>query len=391
MNERLEHIAVFVPGFAMGGVPRVMMTLAQSLTEHCPRVDFVVARADGPTRSILSNEVRVVDLAALRHRELPPGKVRTRTVMTSIPALARYLRRDRPQVLLSGGNYANFTAVVGRAVARVPTRVILSHHSDFERELAGKPFARWVARHVYPRADAIVAVSQGVARSLSLGARIPAARITTIYNPAVPKNLQALAQVPLDHPWFGEDQPPVILGAGRFHPQKDFPTLLRAFARIRRDRPARLIILGSGKKPEDADKLVALAGELGIDDDVEFPGFTDQPFAYMARAAVFVVSSAWEGLPTALIEAMACGCPVVSTDCPSGPAEILNGGEYGPLVPVGDADGLAAATLEVLDNPPDTSALRARADEFSADVATARYLDVLRDVVAENGGGLHRL
>jgi glycosyltransferase involved in cell wall biosynthesis len=169
----------------------------------------------------------------------------------------------------------------------------------------------------------------------------------------------------------------VVLGAGRLHPQKDFPTLLRAFARVRAQRPARLVVLGSGKRAARRAALLALAGRLGVGADVDLPGFAENPYAYMARAAVFALSSAWEGLPTALIEAMACGCPVVSTDCPSGPAEILEGGRYGELVPVGDDAALAAALLRALDAPPARAALRARAAQFSLEAAVERYLPVL--------------
>src|SRR5262249_43075680 len=145
------------------------------------------------------------------------------------------------------------------------------------------------------------------------------------------------------HPWFRPSAPPVVLGAGRLHAQKDFPTLLRAFAQVRAKREARLMILGEAKCAEYRTELMALAAQLGIADDVMLPGFVANPFAYMARAAVFVLSSAWEGLPTVLIEALASGCPVVSTACPSGPREILENGKYGPLVPVGDDTALANA------------------------------------------------
>ena len=156
--------------------------------------------------------------------------------------------------------------------------------------------------------------------------------------------------------------------------QKDFPTLLRAFARLRKQQPARLVILGEGKIKA---ALIALATELGILQDVALPGFVNNPLAWMSRSSVFVLSSVWEGFPGVLIEAMACGCPVVSTDCPSGPAEILNGGEYGRLVSMGDDGALAEAILTTLKKPLDSTKLRARAAEFSVERALDKYLEVL--------------
>jgi len=185
------------------------------------------------------------------------------------------------------------------------------------------------------------------------------------------------ARAPLEHPWFAPGAPPVVLGVGRLAPQKEFPTLIRAFARVRSQRPARLMILGEGKTPDRRAALLALAGELGIAEDVALPGFQPNPFAYMARASLFVLSSAWEGLPGVLVQALACGCPVVSTDCPSGPAEILEQGEYGRLVAVGDEAALAEAIGSTLDNPPERDKLRARGADFSIDLSVDRHLDVL--------------
>jgi glycosyltransferase involved in cell wall biosynthesis len=226
----------------------------------------------------------------------------------------------------------------------------------------------------YLAADGITAVSQGIAEDLVCSFGLPRERVTTIYNPVVTPELLAQAQAPLDHPWFAPDAPPVILGVGRLHPQKDFPTLLRAFARVRAVRVVRLVILGEGEQRAALQQLVA---ELGLTKDVALPGFVGNPFAYMARAGVFVLSSAYEGLPGVLIQALACGCPVVSTDCPSGPGEILEQGAYGPLVGVGDVAALAQAMLALLAHPPAAERLRHRAAEFSLDRAVDRYWRVL--------------
>ena len=199
-------------------------------------------------------------------------------------------------------------------------------------------------------------------------------RVHVVYNPVVTEEMERKSREPVDHPWIGGDGPPVILAVGRLDAQKDFPTLLAAFARLLTRRPARLIVLGEGKK---RPHLLSLARRLGVAEHVDFPGFADNPYAFMARASLFVLSSRREGLPTVLIEAMACGCPVVSTDCPYGPREILEDGRHGPLAPVGDAEALAAAMARTLDAPPRPEALRERASFFNVARAINRYEELL--------------
>jgi glycosyltransferase involved in cell wall biosynthesis len=216
-------------------------------------------------------------------------------------------------------------------------------------------------------------VSQGAAEDLvRLG--LSSERIKVIYNPVVTPELFEKANQSVDHPWFEPSSPPVILGVGRLEKQKDFPTLIRSFAQVQQQRPARLMILGEGK---ERPYLEALVQELGLGENVALPGFVSNPYAYMARAAIFVLSSLFEGLPTVLIEAMAGGTKVVSTNCESGPAEILSNGQYGKLVAVGDIKGLAEAIISTLESPPDSEALRRRASEFSLEKALTQYRQVL--------------
>jgi glycosyltransferase involved in cell wall biosynthesis len=231
----------------------------------------------------------------------------------------------------------------------------------------------------YPKADKIVTVSYELEESLKNFLSIPKEKIKTIYNPVVTPELFEQAKQPVSCSWFEQNQLPVILAVGRLSPEKDYPTLFRAFSLVRQIRPAKLLILGEG---EERANLERLAIELGIQNDVSMPGFVDNPFAFMAKASVFVLSSAWEALPTVLVEALACGCPVVATDCRSGPREILDNGRYGRLVPVGDHEALAKAILETLDNPDfpaDRQTRLQRAMEFSVDAAVDKYLKVLLD------------
>ena len=197
-------------------------------------------------------------------------------------------------------------------------------------------------------------------------------------NAAITPDIAEQSTWPVAHPWFNDPTRPVILSVARLAPQKDLATLLRAFAEVVRSRPARLVVLGEG---DERCRLTLLARELGISPFVQFPGDIRPAFPYMAKAHVFVLSSAWEGLSMALLEAMACGTPVVSTDCPYGPREILEGGKWGPLVTPGDWRSLASAILETLDNPVASNLLIARANRWDAESGIARYVQVLDDVL----------
>ena len=367
-------LALFLPSLAGGGAERIMLNLARGMAEAGVRVELVVGSASGPYRDQVPAGCTLVDLGAPR-------------VLAALPGLVRYLRRRRPRVLLAAMDHANLIALWAAALARVPTRVAVSVHIHLSREAGTAPrrAGRWLpalARVFYPRALAVIAVSQGVADDLNALLGPGRAPLRVLPNPVVTPELADLAAAPADHPWLapgpgpGPDgqRAPVILAVGRLTPQKDFPTLMRAFAALDPGRGVRLLILGEG--PERA-ALESLVNELGLKGRVDLPGFTANPFACMARARLLVLSSAWEGLPTVLIEAMACGTPVVSTDCPSGPREILAGGRLGPLVPVGDAVALAAAIGGVLDRPLPAADLKAAAAQYGLATVTRRYLEVL--------------
>ena len=360
-----EKVALFLPSLRGGGAERVMVNLARGFSEKGLDVDLVLAKAEGPYLSQVPPEVRVIDLHSSR-------------VLASLPHLVRYLRRERPQAILSAMDHANIVAIWARKLARVQSRVVVTVHNTLSRattnssNFRGRLMPRLI-RIFYPWADAVVAVSGGAAEDLAKTTGLPQERIQVIYNPVVTPEILEKAEEPLNHPWFAPGEPPVILSVGRLTKQKDYPTLIRAFALVRQERPARLMILGEG---EERPKLEALVRELGLDDDVSLPGFVDNPYAYMARSAVFVLSSVWEGLSNVLIEAMAVGTPVVSTDCPSGPAEILERGEWGRLVPIGDVEEMATAIIATLNDPnhPDVSK---RAQHFGVEKSVQAYLDVL--------------
>jgi glycosyltransferase involved in cell wall biosynthesis len=386
MHEGPRHLAVFIYGLTGGGAQRRTMTLAGEFAERGHRVDLVVVHPGGPLVRELSPAVRFTVLESRWKRPLRAlsrtMNVRGLETLASIPTLAGYLRRERPDVLMSAASHVNLVAVLARQLSRTPVRLVLRTSNDPSgnpklwprAERPVRLFLRAVAARIYPRADAIIAVSKGVGDSLAQLTGLPRERITTIYNPVMTEELLEKSQEPVPHPWLAAGGPPVVLGAGKLKIQKDFATLIKAFARVRAVRPARLVILGDGPRRKG---LEALVRELGLAADVALPGHVDNPWSWMASASVFALSSAWEGLPGVLIEAMACGCPVVSTDCPSGPAEVLDGGAYGPLVPVGGDQALAEAILAVLEDPPDRARLRDRAASYAVAPAIDRYLEVL--------------
>lgn len=374
----MTDFAFFVSSLPRGAIQQVAINLAEELAARGFRVDVVAARCDGRAAVALPGVVRAVVLDALSTRLPFLRAKRRRWLPASAPALAAYLRRARPAALVAGGNYANLAALAARRLSGVDLPVVLSEHNPLSLTCRNpgrrRIFLPSLARRFYPRGDAIVAVSEGVADDLASFLGLPRERITAIHNPVVTERLLARASEPLDDPWLRPGAPPVVLGVGRLAVQKDFATLLRAFARLRSRRAARLLILGEG---ELRPQLERQARELGIAGDVRLPGFVENPLPIMRGAAVFALSSIYEGLGNVLVEALACGRPVVSTDCPGGPAEILAGGRFGRLVAVGDDAAFADALAAALDEPPEPSRQVARAHDFAAGVVADRYLDVL--------------
>jgi len=357
-----NHIAIFIPSLHGGGAERVMVTLANGFAARGHRVDLVLSRAEGPYLTEVATNVRIIDLDRKR-------------VLISLLPLARYLRRERPDAMLSALNHANVIAIIARKLSRVSTRLVVSERNSLANRPAG--MTGWILRatmkKLYPHADAVVAVSQAMAKELVTELGLPPTKVAAIPNPVDVPTLHSLAQERPNHQWLGAGQPPVVLSVGRLEPQKDYQTLLTAFAKLQSTSEARLIILGEGSQREELEQLVA---QLGLTGAVDLVGFKENPFGWMAACDLFVLSSRFEGFPNVLVQAMACGAKVVSTDCPTGPNEILEGGLWGRLVAVGDADALAEAMAQALDDPniPD---VQKRMEAFRSDVAVSAYESAL--------------
>jgi glycosyltransferase involved in cell wall biosynthesis len=331
-----QRIAIFFHDLGIGGAERVMLQLAQGFIEAGHAVDLVLGHAEGPLRSEVPSNARVIDFD-------------TASPLRMLVKLMRYLRAEKPKALLSPFEVTSVIAIAAKRITRVPTRVVvrISVHLSRNKRVKKwkKTLERLVVSRVYPLADGVIAVSQGVAEDLARYAGIPLARVKVIYNPVLSDPRIMLAEQPVSHPFFADGECPVILGVGRLTEQKDFFTLIKAFAILQKKISSRLIILGDGEQRQALEELVQASGLQGL---VDLPGFEINPFAFMKRASIFILSSKWEGLPNVLIQALGCGCPVISTDCLSGPSEILKGGEYGTLVPVGDVDAMAEAMDMVL-------------------------------------------
>jgi len=354
--------SIFFPSFTGGGAERVGVLLANSLVERGGVVHVVVHRDEGPWRKYLDPRVAVIELGDCRYRWL-------------IFKVVNYLRRHNPETMISIMNWFNVLASMAAVLSGWRGRLIVSEHISLEGTTAAYGFWRsWVLRVLmrllYRRAYRVVAVSDQLARDLVVQLKLPEGKVVSIPNPVPVEDLRQSAMAPVSHRYFSEGVP-IIIAVGRLQPQKDYPTMLRAVADLRKRRDVRLIILGEGQVRSELETLVK---SLGLSEVVDLPGFVSSPWPWMARANTLVLTSLEEGWPMVLTEALALGIPIVATDCPTGPREILDNGKFGKLVPVGDVSAISTALEATLNDPPDLAALRARADEWSPRAALDAYL-----------------
>jgi glycosyltransferase involved in cell wall biosynthesis len=365
MSPIQPDVAIFLPSLEGGGAERVMAILANGIASRGYSVDLVLVSATGPYRALVDDKVRIVELGS-------------GSISRSIGPLTRYLRVHRPRSLLAALSHANVVAIIAHRLAHSAARLVVSERLSLAaarryHRSAKDRIIRVLMRLTYRRADRVVVVAKAMIAELGTQLGLPRENLTCIYNPVVTDALIQAAERPCPHPWMAETYTiPVILGCGRLSGQKDFRTLIDAFGILRRHRSLRLVILGEG---DDRAALEEQAQATGFGQDIDLPGFADNPFAFMRATSIFVLSSIYEGMPGALIQAMACGSPVVSTRCPTGPDEILEDGAWGTLVPMQDPVRLAAAIEHGLASPPPD--IRRRAAAFAEPEAVTRYLEAL--------------
>lgn len=366
ITSKKNKVTIFISFSGEGGVERMVSNLIHEFIRLGHPVDLLLIKARGEHLKRLPKEVNIIKLGS------------DHSAMTLLPMI-RHLRKQQPECVLVAKHRAIVIAVIARMLAGVNTRIIGRLGTNLSQALEGKSALRkwfWHApmRKIYPMIDMIIPVSKGVLDDIVSITGLDSNKLQVIRNPVITPEMHQLAQQSIDHPWFSEGEPPVILGAGRFTHQKDFITLIKAFAKVRQQRTCHLVLLGHGALQSE---YKALATELGVEKDLSMPGFANNPYPYMKKASLFVLSSAWEGSPNVLSEALAQGTPVVATDCPSGPREVLQGGKIAPLVAVGDAQGMADAMIATLDNPPSAESLRESVREYTAETSAQYYLEAL--------------
>lgn len=365
----VNHIAMFIPALSGGGAERVFLNLAHSFIKKGLKVDLILCEVKGPYLKDVAYGVNIVDLMS-------------NNPIKQTANLVRYLKREKPDAIISALNLSNIVSSVAHFIANIDTKLIITQHniighttvrnSSFITKIKREFIIPTLFKKLFPRADLVVSVSKGVANNLAEKLDLDKKNIKVIYNPVVSDELLKMGEEDLKHPWFQKDVQPVILGVGSLTVQKDFQNLIQAFIKIREKKPAKLLILGEGSERNNLEKLIQ---QYDLQSDVQLLGFVNNPFKYMKNSSVFVLSSRWEGFGLVLVEAMVFGTPIVSTDCPSGPAEILENGRWGKLVPIGDSETLAKEILDTLNgnykNP------EKRAMEFTIDNAAREYLEAL--------------
>jgi glycosyltransferase involved in cell wall biosynthesis len=365
-SPKTKKILLVIYSMAGGGAERVITLLARRL-DRCkflPVLTLFDERND--YAADLPADVKTICLKITSNLN----------IAAVISSLAQVIRRERPALVLSFLNDVNYFTIVALHIANCRIPILVSERTNLSYTLAEatRPWLhRLAVRYLYPRATAVICVSQGVKDDLVTNFHLPPEKCLVQYNPCDISHIINLAAEEVDHPWFNQEGP-LLLACGRLSKQKNYPLLLKATFLALQETPLRLVILGKGK---DLANLKACAASLGISQQVAFLGFQENPYKYMARATALVSSSNYEGFPNILVEAMACGTPVISTRCPSGPEEIITHGVNGLLAPVNDENALAAAMVDLLTNPSLQRRLaaggRERAGDFRAEKVVREY------------------
>jgi len=370
MPERKGQLAFVIPSLGDGGSNRFVIKVAAGLAKRGYRVDLIAIDPRGQYASETTAGLRRIDLGII--------PIKGMTLLKAIWSLKKYIQNERPNVLMAATTSVNILAVTANFLARNTTSVVVSERSPIKASAVDASTMSRLYRRliptVYPRAAKVIAVSKGVADELISSYQIDSKLVSVIYNPVVSKDIDRLKDKPVNEPWLQESTIPVVLAVGRLHPAKDFSTLIRGFAVLRSRIEARLIILGEGRCRLDLQELVA---ELGLQDSVRIPGFVENPYAYMSRANVLAMTSVYEGICNVVIEALACGCPVVATDCTGGgPREVLEHGKWGALIPTKDPRQLSEALATALTSEHEPENYMQRAAYFSVESSLDKYQEL---------------
>mgnify|MGYP003335841754 FL=1 len=367
-----KPIAFLLPDLEWSGLGTVAVNLGKEISSRGISVDLVVGSATGVFLKEIPPQIRIVDF----ERQIQP---RLQSALKILLPLRRYLQIEKPTALVCYLYTCNVVTLMAKMLVRSKVKlvlveqIILYEKQEKKQQKLQERFLPILMRWLYPSADKVVACSQGLARDLEIYLGFNHGKIDVIYNPVIDEKLAEKANLFVEHPWFNKGEIPVVLGAGRLVRQKDFATLIRAFALVKKEQKVRLVILGEGQLK---NQLLTLVGQLNLENDVVILDFVENPYAYMAKSAVFVLSSGWEGFGNVVAEALAAGAPVVSTNCPSGPAEILDNGKYGELVAVGNSQGMAEAILRVLSGKV-RSVDSAWLEQFTLKYSAQKYLELI--------------
>jgi len=356
-------ISLFLPSLNGGGAERAMLVFAQELTKMGLMVELVVASAEGALLGAIPDKIKLIDLKSSR-------------MLKAIPRLSSYLQSSKTSAIFSTITHANIAATWAAWHARVTAKIVI-RQSNAPLSETQDSFGRMLTSHLIPcsyrRADGIIAVSEGVREQLVCMNPVLGEKTHVLPTPVLTQELKEAAQEPVEHPWLEDKSIPLVVTAGRLKPHKGMLDLLQAFHQAQVKTPARLIILGDGPERK---RLAVEISRLGLQENVCLAGFRHNPFPFMKHASVFVLASHYEGLPNVLIQALGLGTPVVATDCESGPAEILESGRWGELVPVGAIEALSKAIERALFLPRQPDAQKRAWERFGAEQAARAYLSV---------------
>jgi len=372
------RVDFFLPSFEIGGAERNTLNLLSYLNKEDYKTSLVLAQNTGGFLSELPRETIVVNLGSKGYLGI-------------FLKLVSYLKKEKPDLLVSAFPHFNAICLLAKKISKVNTKIVITEHTPFSllpataRNFCNKLISIFLLpllmKIVYPWADAVVCVSEGVKNDL-LNVVKSLKDIKVVYNPIVTEKLSVLADEDVDHAWFKDRSIPIIIAVGRLAKAKDYPTLLRAIKIILKKRIVRLVVLGRG--PEEL-KLKGLVKDMNLVENVDFLGSENNPYKYIKRSSVFVLSSIQEGFGNSIVEAMACAIPVVATNCYSGPPEILQEGSSGLLVPPQDEKMLAEAILKILDNPLVAEKLsssgKKRSEYFSVERSALEYIKIFHNLI----------